>query len=564
MPTVPTADSRAALAPLAAQRAVPTATPEQFGAAQGRDLQRLGGAFGGTADALGTHALRLQERDDATAVRQAFIAFDQQVRSHLNDPEKGLYNRKGLDAKGVTAEAMRTLDEFERKAAEGLTRPQQQEIFKARAAGLKSGHLDSLSRYEASEFRRAENDTTKAVLEASVQGGVGAYRSKALRDEYMAQGLFELDRMGKLNGWTAEQLAVERTKYQTLFHKGVIERMLVDDPSGAKDYYEKHQGDINGATRTNIEASLKDGVTRERARAATEEIVGTGGGLNEWLKKAREIDDATLSDEVVRRVKERYNEQEAMRSKAERDAKDAAWQLVIGTKNMDSVPPHVMSKLDGYTIISMQNYLDKQGNPTTDQATFYKLSQRAAEDPEAFSKENLLDYRDKLSNSDFQQVAGLQRSVTAALKGDAAKEADVKRVATVQQQISAVMDRIGLKRGEEGYAIRGEFQQTARAAIKRETDAKGHDLTEPEVDEVLSRLALKGEVRSGKWYRADADKYAFQVQGTPEEADFVAVPYGDMTADQRAQAAAALKAKGLPVTEDSIERLHTRLVLRGR
>lgn len=564
MPVVPVAEARATLAPLADRRAAPTATPEQFGATQGRALQRLGGATGQVADALGTHALRLQEREDTAAVRDAYIAFDAQVQKLLLDPENGLYNRKGRDAKGVGDEAAKQIDELERNATGALRRPRQQELFRARTATLKSQHLATLTRYEYGELRNADLESTKAVLGSTIQGAVGAYRSPELREEYRAQGLYELDRLAQLHGWSPEQKAIERAKYNTLMHKGVIDRMLVEDPSGAKEYYEKHQGEINGETRTELEKSLQSGVTRERARSATEAIVSSGGGLSDWLAKARQIDDATLSDEVVRRVKERYNEQEAMRAKVERDAKDAAWQTVMGAGSLDAVPPHIMSKLDGYTIISMQNYIDKQGNPTTDPAVFYELSQQAANDPESFAKANLLDHRHQLSNSDFQQAVGWQRSVTAALKGDEAKDNEVKRIGTVQQQLTATMDRMGLPRGKEGYETRGTFQQVARAALKRETDAKGRDLSETEVDEVLGRLALKGEVRSGKWFQADSDAFAFEVEGTEQESRFIAVPFDDIPVEQRQQAAEALKAKGLPVTEDAIEKLHTRVLLRGR
>lgn len=564
MPRVPVAEAQVGLQPLARTNFAPVATPAAFGAQRGRALQGAGAALGRAGDALAVNALRFQERQDAEQVRQAYVDFDRRVRAYLHDPEQGLYSRQGAAARGVTTDALKRLDELELEAAANLRRPQQQEHFAARAAGLKSGHLDSLARYEQTEFRKVEDETTKAVLASSVEGGIGAFRSETLRNEYMAQGNYELERMARLHGWTPEQLAIERTKYHTVFHKGVVERMLVDDPSGARAYYEKHQGDINGATRTELEASLKEGVTRERARAETERIVAAGGGLDAQLKAARAIDDAHLSDEVVRRVKERFNEGEALRARAERDAKDSAWRTVIESRDMDAVPPHILSKLDGYTIMSMQNYIDKQGDPDTDQTAYYELSTLAGRDPKGFVDVNMLDYRAKLSNSDWQYMANLQRTTQAALKGAETEAAEVKRVATVQQQIDAAMNKLGLPGGEKGAERRGAFAQQARQLIDQAAAEQGRNLTIEEVDGILATMSLKGEVRSGRWFLPDRDAAFFEVQGTPDAAAFVAVPYDELTAEQRQLASDALRARGLPVTEEAVERLHTQLVTRGR
>lgn len=561
MPTVPAAVGPSAdLRPLADGRAAPTATPEQYGAGSGRALARTGQALSGTADALGNHALRLQEHEDETTVRQAFLTFNTQTNGYANDPERGVYNRKGLAAKGATQEALGKLDEFEKEAGKGLRTPRQQRLFALRVGELKEGHLNSFSQHEGSELRQAENDTAKAVLTTAIEGGASAFRSEALRGEYMAQGDYELQRLGQLNGWSQEQFDAERAKYQTLFHKGVIERTLVNDPSGAKAYYEKYQGQISGGTRTEIEASLKDGVTREAARGETERILGAGGGLAEQLSKARAIPDATLSDEVVRRVKERFTEQEALLAKVERDAKDAAWQLVMSKGTMDAVPPHIMSKLDGYTVNAMRGFIEDRGNPITDQAVLYKLSQMTTNDSQAFAGLDLNEYRTKLSRSDFNTVAGWQRSVDASLKGDAAKATEVKRIATVQQQIDAAMNKLGMPGGEDGYVKRGTFAQAARDAITVETNQVGRDLTVMEVDAVLARMAIKGEVR-GAWNDREGVPLG-EVMGTEDEANFV-VPYDDLTPQQREQAAEALTAKKLPVTPEAIERLHSWFIRNG-
>ena len=565
MPTVPLAEQQVRLAPAATQRAVTGATADAFGAVEGRQFEQLGRATQTAGDPLAVAALRLQDRQNDEAVRRAFLDYDQRTRSYLYDPEQGLYNRRGANAQGASTEAFKTLAEYEREVSAGLGNDRQRQTFAERIASVKSGLIDGVTRHEANEFRAVEEETTKAFLDASIKGAAAAHTNPELRAQYRAQGDYELERLGQHHGWTPEMLALKRLEYSTLYHKGIIERMVIDDPTGAREYFKTHQAEIDGGTQTGLEGALKEGATREAAYRETERILGDTNSYSEQLAQARKIEDKVLADEVVRRIKERESERRDMRTEAERQAKDTAWALVTETGKLDAVPPHVMAQLDGYTISAMQNYLDKKGAIDTDFGTYSNLSDLASQDPRKFAKLNMNDYRDKLDDGDWRTVQGWQRSIRAGIAGDEAARKKTVAEATVQQQITTALDAAGIVGTDDATKTRrGAFTRSARSALDQAEAVKGGPLTVDERDKVLGRLLLEGEVLSGSMWANDQEEVrAFEVLGTTDEARF-SVTFDDVPETERKDIAEKLTARGRKATEDEIAKLYTQRLLYGR
>lgn len=548
MPKVPVATQTQELQPLAPQRAFAGAEAASFGSVQGRQLQQVGSALNQTGDALAMTALRMQERQDAEAARRAFIDFDTRARALLLDPDTGLYNRRGIDAKGVTTKAAKDLEEIEREVGQSLLSPRARLAFQERAATMKSGHLDGLARHESNEFRKQEEATTEAFLNSAVEGAASAYNNPKLREQYRAQGAAEIDNMARLHGWSPELTDRKKVEFDTLFHASVIDKMLVDDPTGAQQYYDEHKGSIDGGTQVKIEKALKVGVTRERAYAEVERIQAETGSFSAQLKKAREIEDKALADEVVTRLKERHSEFDQMKARAERDAKDLAWKILYEAGSMDAIPPGVMSQLDGYTQIAMQNWVEKKGNIQTDPNLYAQFSRMVTESPQAFMDLHIPSYSDKLSPSDMQEIIGWQRSLGLAMQGDRAAAAKMDSVGTINEAITAAAKSAGLS---TNAAQLGAFQLKARAEVERAQRIKGADLNQDELNQLLGRMLLQGQVRDSGVMFEDSPRY-YETIGTEDQAKFY-VPYDDIPQDVQRAIGAELERGGVDVTERAVE-----------
>lgn len=568
MPVVPLAKQEVAPSPLAQKRAFTdnfagantNVSADTYGAIQGRQLQDVGSAVQRAGDPLAVAAQRMQERQDDEQTRRAYLDFDRQTRELLYG-EAGIYNRRGANAQGASVDAFKKLGEFEKKVSSGLATPRQRGMFEQRVGGIKAGHLDSIARHESNEFRTVEEETTKAVLQSSIEGATGAYANPNLRERYRMQGELEMENLAQKHGWVPELLDLKKIEYTTGLHKAVIERMLVNDPTGARAYYQANQAEINGGTQTGLEGALKEGATREAAYGEVSRILSTTTGYSAQLAEARAIPDKTLADNVVARVKERHAEDQQALAAGERAAKDTAWKIVMQTGKLDAVPAHVISQLDGYTVNAMQGFLDKRGQIDTDPGTYAELSRLSIDDKKAFAALNMQDYVTKLAPTEWKQVQGWQRSAAAALAGDAKATSAATKEATVQQQITAALDSSGvIGTSDKVKQQRGLFMQKARSELDQAEAAKGRPLTIDEVDQHLGRLLLQGNREK---LGPDASARAFEVLGTPQEAKFY-VPYDDVPEADRQAITQKLQARGRKVTPDDIAKTYTQAKLRAQ
>lgn len=492
MPRVPVYDQQQQLRPLPAGGPALIATADAFGGQQGQALQAVGLALNQASDRMEAAAIRLQERRDAETVRRAFVEFDNRLRAYLNDPERGALQRRGALAQGVTDEAFKTLDEMEAEVAAELT-ARQREAFAQRVMATKSSALDTLSRHEANEFRVVEAETTKAFLQGSIDSAATQHLNREAIDAYQQAGEAELRRMAALHGWTQDMLDVELGKYRTQLHKAVIERRVVDDPSGAREYYQAVQGDIDGTARTVLEKMLKDGVTRERAQRETDRIVASGAGYAEQLRMARAITDPELRDEVVRRVNARISEAEQLRRLAQDRNAEAAWGIIMQGGTQDDVPVALWSQLDSQAQRNILSYLDtraKREQPDTDWDLYYRLQRL---EPDALVSVPLIQYRAQLSDSEFTAITNLQRGYRDAMeKSDTSK---LKEVASITQQLESAATLAGITSDKR----KAQFFDQARAAFEREQLRLGRDLNYEERNRVIGELLIEGRKRRWLW-----------------------------------------------------------------
>ena len=96
-----------------------SAPAEAFGTAQARAIQGAGQMFGGIASEAEQVFLKEQAKADDAAVLEASNTWSEQVTSYLNDPEKGLLNRRLKGAKGASEEAAKRFEEIEKGNRKG-------------------------------------------------------------------------------------------------------------------------------------------------------------------------------------------------------------------------------------------------------------------------------------------------------------------------------------------------------------------------------------------------------------------------------------------------------------
>ena len=161
---------------------------------------------------------------------------------------------------------------------------------------------------------------------------------------------------------------------------------------------------------------------------------GTGGGMPTDAM-AVEAYISTLPADVQDLTRKKiygYFENSAKMDAANRTAaKQALWDTILQTGAMPT-DPMILSRAGMSEVSAGEAYIEKGGAPsTTDEATYLKLSEMKAGDREAFVREDLNQYRNALTDKDFNALLGDQR---ALLEGGKA-QLDFSAAHTLSKQV---------------------------------------------------------------------------------------------------------------------------------
>lgn len=280
MPTVPQAVApQVSLAPVPEMRIPANRRPEEFGAIEGRNFQVAGELLQDvsnyvvdkildTRDAATKNAAALQERQDHLDLQNRELDYVNLSTKLLEDPNEGLLTqRTGVNAKGVTTDAMKEFDKFDRELLSATPERLQPEL-QTRLRVRRTGYESAVSRFEAKEFQSAEDDTRKAYLQTAVSSAAKATNPN---DRLLAlgQGLSELNIAAETRGWSPETLAHEQAVFKTNLHTGVVQAELVADPTGARAraYFEANQSQIDPSNHPAIVNQFEQ-IARARAAEA--------------------------------------------------------------------------------------------------------------------------------------------------------------------------------------------------------------------------------------------------------------------------------------------------------
>lgn len=400
MPQVPTYDT-----PQVSSQALPgfrqssVASPQLF-AAGAEEQKAMGRSMLQAGDQLGAVAAKIQEKENAdsifraeTALKDDYLKFEQSVRE-----------RKGQNAWGVTTEAEKWFEDQVKKHSENLTNDVQKRYFTQSATKLRQSAMGSIATHESNERSRSLEESASATIVTSINqaasfaadGKVDAIPSVKSDVQKRVQVL------AQLNGWSPERKQAEEEKHLTNLHQQVIQSLSVNDPKGAKAYYEANKAEINGSARDGIERVVKEGALRETAQTAADDIMAKNLPLDKALSEVRGKYSGDEEDEIARRIKERYSEAESAKALAVKQNADTAWKAITSGGGRKSIRPEVWNALPGEEQRQILDYLDAK----------YRRSQAEAKRDAAANVDdigNLAKVEDMIEAGDITDRAQLAR-----------------------------------------------------------------------------------------------------------------------------------------------------------
>ncbi|WP_442909837.1 TIGR02594 family protein [Hyphomicrobium sp.] len=193
------------------------------------------------------------------------------------------------------------------------------------------------------------------------------------------------------------------------------------------------------------------------------------------------------------------------------------------------------------TLMNYQEKLRSHGEPQTDDRTLYDLQTEFANDPEGFANIDLFQYRDKLSNSDWEKVRGWRQDALSDKRKAREAGTDLSQAFTQAQK---QLDAVGLTTtGKKGSAREDAAQQVVKfqnalaselEAFKRQNDNRAP--TQIEVQSMINKLLLPVVIKTPGmiWGENETSALLFQGAGRGDDATVeIAVEYDDIPFDLR-------------------------------
>lgn len=304
----------------------PAQSAAAFGAAQGVQLQEAGSA-------IAKWQAKMQEQEDAdtvfrteTALKTEYLDFEDKLRNQ----------RRGADAKGVTAEAEKWWAEAEQRFTTGLN-DRQKSLLNQTGARLRLQSVDTFRNYEMQERDRSEKESWSASKGSEARIAIANPKAEVVtasidnirkKNAYMAQK----------EGWGEGVLAAENLKDTTIIHKEILNGLIkTDDPVAIRMYYDANKKQIDPQFYDTIESAITNKEVEVNAMRKADSMIGMN--YEDGIAEISKIGDTKLREATRQRFKENVQdkqildrEREQQKVKAQRDAKEKVWGAIANGK----------------------------------------------------------------------------------------------------------------------------------------------------------------------------------------------------------------------------------------
>ena len=514
---------------------VPSTRTPRF---QDRSGEIVAGAVGRFGQVAGQVASEIQEKEDQFAfaqARSALLQADVDARRALeNDNDWSTYEKRYSESmtkarekaagmiRGNRDRALFDMDaklDVERGIGEIRGVAKRKEIDWGRAS------LDGMLEANRTAALNAKDEPTRAALILATQDAIAGAKQKGYLSEQEATNHRQVWTANYAEGFVGMQPAEERIK-------------LLSNPKGtAADYIAP---DRRAALLEAAKRESRDLNVRRESQAQEDAIVAKFGTGSAALKAARDIEDPEVRDSTVSRIKVRQAEvKQAEFDQREALSEEAMAFINDGGKFAD-LPLHIKNGLKPSALNSLRSYAEQQaggGRRATDPETLIELSELSADDPQKFGELDMLTYRDKLSDGDFEEFVDLQRKIrSGSLDGKATGFMTLNQV-----RDQRVKDLFPNPKSEQKKQQRDSFIRQYEGRLRSFREETGKRPGADDARKILDDLTAEVSIDWGR------DKRVFELTTD----DIPEVPDSDRTEIIR-----ELQKRGKAVTDDAIVSLY--------
>lgn len=460
-------------------------TGDMFGANVAQANANLGKDLQETAKA----AIKIQDTIEDAKVLEFSNGIDQWGEEKLYNKDTGYYYKSGKDAVGKSTEIMQDYDNYVKKyKSENRLSPYCIRRIDYIAQRKKARIYAGVNNHDAQQTNNWAKIEGEKAIDNSIVGMVHARNNPDEMAIQMNNGLQAVKWQGLTQKLDADTIEAMKKDYKSKAHEAVLNSYIQEGSLQAGQYFEQHKDEIKPEAQARYIGAIKNEEMKYEARNLANDIVLTSTGEEEAIKKAESIEDINLSNQVVSRVKRHYSEQEHFKNQKEREALNDFYTKAVdvaqngGTLSYDDIPDN----LDPQIKLSLINYVNKNGQPETDIATWEMLYDMSVNNAQGFAKEDLNKYRGFLSDSEYKSFVKKQQEIQEGKFYTQIKDDDKK--------IKAALKAVGLDKNSV-LAWKGDKKDIAFSEIRamtREFEArKGRSITDDELSNIINSLGYK-------------------------------------------------------------------------
>jgi hypothetical protein len=501
----------------------------------------------------------LQEKEREKAHKTALLAASNKLsdwqNARLFDPKTGAFTKKG-EAALTLPEDIRT--EFDKVAGDieaSLSTDEQRLAF----ANVRSQEWQSVDlqvrRHTFGEMQTYRQGELAAHITNTSDAAIRSANDPKLVQVELHKAVTAIRTNGPGMGLGPEQVDAQVKAVQSKVHVGVIGNLLASDQDqAATAYFEATKGQIGGEHLDGVTKALEEGGLRSESQKLADTIGREGGTLAQQRAKAAAITNAKLRDAVEQRIEHNAVIREREQREAEEASQRSGYDLIDQTHDVTKIPAAQWASYDGATRSAMIHYatLRAKGAPIeTDDPSYYRLMQTAADDPAAFASTNLMAYRPYLDDGDFKQIVNLQLAIK---KGDRAKaDVDLAGFRTKGEILENTLTQYGINPKAKPESAEGKAIAQLQRMLDRRVEAaqqRGQKVTNVEIQQTLDGLLSQGVDLPGSWWNAWPG-------GRPgpwgsERKRLIDLSISDVPPATRKDIEQRMRARGRPVTDATV------------
>lgn len=544
MPTVPLVrDNSVQEQALPGARVNTSAPIAAFGG--GDALSQTSRAAGELATGLNAQVIDFAQKQKKNADDLKTQELDLEASKAQTDLQMKIRDMRGKDAFGapdvMDKEWKKTSDAILSKATNKEQKDSLSRILSVRSADL----YKSVNDHVSTEGKRYDDELTISYIKNAQINAANNYQDIGEGGQ-VDQSLFQqeqaLRKYADRNGMPEELIKEKIAKASSETHSSVIEQMLLNNNDLlASQYYKDKKDSILPDDRVKLEKALEQSTLLGDSQREADKILSKFSDRGQAFNEAKKQKDP----ELRKKIEDNLDKTFARMAQADRAEQAKNYQMASQLVEQGKPVPGTLTPLLSK---SQSEYLEKRAKqiahgiePSTDWTTYYHLKSMAADNKSGFSKENLLEYRHLLSDTEFKDMVNLQSHLA---KNDPTAVANLNGFRTSNQIVNDTLISAGINVKSKDVNEMKKVSQFKRmvdehlSVIQEQTGKKAKS---EDVQKVADRLLINTIVKGGGFLGImDAKKKAFELE------------YKDVPLSERNKIVSLLNSRKKPATEEAV------------